>query len=57
MQREDDEKWLDIYESLPSFVHESHGMQTFIRMVIEKSIQNYQMMNGHVLAMTRFKTA
>lgn len=29
MQREDDEKWLDIYESLPSFVHESHGMQTF----------------------------
>ncbi|MDM5298480.1 ATP-dependent DNA helicase [Bacillus pumilus] len=29
MQREDDEKWLDMYESLPSFVHESHGMQTF----------------------------
>ncbi|WP_342494786.1 ATP-dependent DNA helicase [Bacillus sp. FSL K6-1033] len=29
MQREDDERWLDIYESLPSFVHESHGMQTF----------------------------
>nr|WP_220482488.1 ATP-dependent DNA helicase [Bacillus aerius] len=29
MQLEDDEKWLDIYESLPSFVHESHGMQTF----------------------------
>ncbi|MGG1696582.1 ATP-dependent DNA helicase [Bacillus zhangzhouensis] len=29
MQREDDEKSLDIYESLPSFVHESHGMQTF----------------------------
>ncbi|KEP27380.1 ATP-dependent DNA helicase [Bacillus zhangzhouensis] len=29
MQREDDEKWLDSYESLPSFVHESHGMQTF----------------------------
>ncbi|WP_144556975.1 ATP-dependent DNA helicase [Bacillus pumilus] len=29
MQREDDEKWLDIYESLPSFVHESHGMQNF----------------------------
>ncbi|MBG9818031.1 helicase C-terminal domain-containing protein [Bacillus safensis] len=29
MQREDDEKWLDIYEALPSFVHESHGMQTF----------------------------
>ncbi|MGE6629661.1 ATP-dependent DNA helicase [Bacillus sp. NPDC077027] len=29
MQREDDEKWLDIYESLPSFVHETHGMQKF----------------------------
>ncbi|OMI26709.1 ATP-dependent helicase [Bacillus haynesii] len=29
MQRSDDEKWLDLYESLPSFVHESQGMQTF----------------------------
>ncbi|MGG1488854.1 ATP-dependent DNA helicase [Bacillus licheniformis] len=29
MQRSDDEKWLDLYESLPSFVHESQGMQAF----------------------------
>lgn len=29
MQRSDDEKWLDLYESLPSFVHESQGMQSF----------------------------
>ncbi|MCY7835691.1 ATP-dependent DNA helicase [Bacillus haynesii] len=29
MQCSDDEKWLDLYESLPSFVHESQGMQTF----------------------------
>ncbi|MCY9423607.1 hypothetical protein, partial [Bacillus paralicheniformis] len=29
MQRSDDERWLDLYESLPSFVHESQGMQSF----------------------------
>ncbi|MFB4185876.1 MULTISPECIES: ATP-dependent DNA helicase [Bacillus amyloliquefaciens group] len=29
MQRSDDEKWLDLYESLPSFVHESQAMQRF----------------------------
>lgn len=29
MQRSDDEKWLDLYEALPGFVHESQGMQTF----------------------------
>lgn len=29
MQRSDDDKWLDLYESLPSFVHESQAMQRF----------------------------
>ncbi|MDA1475415.1 ATP-dependent DNA helicase [Bacillus changyiensis] len=29
MQGSDDEKWLDLYEALPSFVHESQGMQSF----------------------------
>lgn len=29
MQRSDDEKWLDLYEELPGFVHESQGMQSF----------------------------
>ncbi|MFN2745648.1 MULTISPECIES: ATP-dependent DNA helicase [unclassified Bacillus (in: firmicutes)] len=29
MQRSDDEKWLDLYEALPQFVHESQGMQSF----------------------------
>ncbi|MDY7430991.1 ATP-dependent DNA helicase [Bacillus sp. V26] len=29
MQRSDDEKWLDLYEALPSFVHESQAMQRF----------------------------
>ncbi|MED1018039.1 ATP-dependent DNA helicase [Bacillus atrophaeus] len=29
MQRSDDDKWLDLYEALPSFVHESQAMQRF----------------------------
>ncbi|MGG1245486.1 ATP-dependent DNA helicase [Bacillus spizizenii] len=29
MQRSDDDQWLDLYESLPSFVHESQAMQRF----------------------------
>ncbi|ALC81371.1 MULTISPECIES: ATP-dependent DNA helicase [Bacillus] len=29
MQLSDEEKWLDLYESLPSFVHESSAMQAF----------------------------
>jgi ATP-dependent DNA helicase DinG len=29
MRDSDDEKWLDLYESLPSFVHESKGFQSF----------------------------
>lgn len=29
MQHSDEEKWLDLYESLPTFVHESKGFQSF----------------------------
>ena len=56
MQRSDDEKWLDLYESLPSFVHESQGMQAFIRTATEKRIRLYQTMSGLKSVTTLFRT-